>query len=136
MVQKYHPIYMNTHFNHPSELTPAAVAALDRLADAGVPLGCQTVLLKGVNDDPKVMMELMHELLKARVRPYYIYMADQVAGGEHFRTTVAEGARDHARRFAAGRRGSPFRTSSSTRRAAAARCRSCPSTSRRSTTTR
>ena len=91
MVQKYHPIFMNTHFNHPSELTPAAVAALDRLSRAGISLGCQTVLLRGVNDDPKVMMKLMHELLKARVRPYYIYMADQVAGGEHFRTTVQKG---------------------------------------------
>jgi lysine 2,3-aminomutase len=91
MVQKYHPVFMNTHFNHPSELTPAAVAALDRLSRAGVSLGCQTVLLKGVNDDPKVMMKLMHELLKARVRPYYLYMADQVAGGEHFRTTVQKG---------------------------------------------
>jgi lysine 2,3-aminomutase len=91
MVQKYHPVFMNTHFNHPSELTPAAVAALDRLSRAGISLGCQTVLLKGVNDDPKVMMKLMHELLKARVRPYYIYMADQVAGGEHFRTTVQKG---------------------------------------------
>ena len=91
MVQKYHPIFMNTHFNHPSELTPASVAALDRLSRAGVSLGCQTVLLKWVNDDPKVMMKLMHELLKARVRPYYIYMADQVAGGEHFRTTVQKG---------------------------------------------
>jgi lysine 2,3-aminomutase len=91
MVKKYHPVYMNTHFNHPSELTPKSVAALGRLADAGVPLGCQTVLLKGVNDDPKVMLELMQKLLKARVRPYYIYMADQVAGGEHFRTTVQKG---------------------------------------------
>jgi len=91
MVQKYHPIYMNTHFNHPSELTPAAVASLDRLSRAGVVLGCQTVLLKGVNDTPEVMMKLMHELLKARVRPYYIYMADQVAGGEHFRTMVQTG---------------------------------------------
>ncbi|CAN5919556.1 lysine 2,3-aminomutase [soil metagenome] len=91
MVQKYHPIFMNTHFNHPSELTPAAVAALDRLSRAGISLGCQTVLLKGVNDDPHIMMKLMHELLKARVRPYYIYMADQVAGGEHFRTTVQKG---------------------------------------------
>ena len=61
------------------------------LADAGIPLGCQTVLLKGVNDDPEVMKKLMHELLMARVRPYYIYMADQVAGGEHFRTTVQTG---------------------------------------------
>ena len=91
MVRKYHPVYMNTHFNHPSELTPASVAALARLADAGVPLGCQTVLLRGVNDDPQVMKELMQKLLKARVRPYYIYMADQVAGGEHFRTQVEKG---------------------------------------------
>jgi lysine 2,3-aminomutase len=91
MVKKYHPIYMNTHFDHPSELTPAAVAALGRLADAGVPLGCQTVLLRGVNDDAVVMKELMHKLMKARVRPYYIYMADQVAGGEHFRTSVEKG---------------------------------------------
>lgn len=91
MVKKYHPVYMNTHFDHPSELTPAAVAALGRLADAGVPLGCQTVLLRGVNDNPDVMKELMQKLMKARVRPYYIYMADQVAGGEHFRTTVEKG---------------------------------------------
>ena len=91
MVRKYHPVYMNTHFNHPSELTPASVAALGRLADAGVPLGCQTVLLRGVNDDPQIMKELMQKLLKARVRPYYIYMADQVAGGEHFRTQVEKG---------------------------------------------
>lgn len=91
MVQQYHPIFMNTHFNHPDELTPAAVAALDRLSKAGVPLGCQTVLLKGVNDDPVIMRELMHRLLKARVRPYYIYMCDPVAGGEHFRTTIQKG---------------------------------------------
>jgi lysine 2,3-aminomutase len=91
MVKKYHPIYMNTHFNHPSELTPESIAALGRLADAGVPLGCQTVLLRGVNDDPVIMKDLMQKLLKARVRPYYIYMADQVAGGEHFRTTVEKG---------------------------------------------
>jgi lysine 2,3-aminomutase len=91
MVQQYHPVFMNTHFNHPDELTPPAVAALDRLSKAGVPLGCQTVLLKGVNDDPVVMKALMHALLKARVRPYYIYMADQVAGGEHFRTRVEKG---------------------------------------------
>src|SRR5512146_302091 len=91
MVKKYHPVYMNTHFDHPAELTPASVAALGRLADAGVPLGCQTVLLRGVNDDPAIMKELMQKLLKARVRPYYIYMADQVAGGEHFRTTVEKG---------------------------------------------
>ncbi|HUF27633.1 MAG TPA: KamA family radical SAM protein [Gemmatimonadaceae bacterium] len=91
MVKKYHPVYMNTHFNHPSELTPAAVAALGRLADAGVPLGCQTVLLRGVNDEPAIMKELMQKLLRARVRPYYIYMCDQVAGGEHFRTSLKKG---------------------------------------------
>lgn len=91
MVKKYHPVYMNTHFNHPSELTPATVAALGRLAEAGVPLGCQTVLLRGVNDNVATMKELMQKLLMARVRPYYLYMADQVAGGEHFRTMVETG---------------------------------------------
>jgi lysine 2,3-aminomutase len=91
ILKRYHPLYINTHFNHPDELTPAAVKALGMLADAGVPLGCQTVLLKGVNDDPDVMKALMQRLLAARVRPYYIYMCDQVAGAEHFRTTVAKG---------------------------------------------
>src|SRR2546421_8271682 len=91
ILKKYHPLYINTHFNHPDELTPAAVRALGMLADAGIPLGCQTVLLKGVNDDAEVMKELMQLLLVARVRPYYIYMCDQVAGAEHFRTTVQKG---------------------------------------------
>src|SRR5947208_1382939 len=91
ILKKYHPLYINTHFNHPDELTPAAVQALGMLADAGIPLGCQTVLLRGVNDDPEVMKLLMQRLLAARVRPYYIYMCDQVAGAEHFRTTVAKG---------------------------------------------
>ena len=91
ILKKYHPLYINTHFNHPDELTPAAVQALAMLADAGIPLGCQTVLLKGVNDDPEVMKVLMQRLLAARVRPYYIYMCDQVAGAEHFRTTVQKG---------------------------------------------
>ncbi|MDX2193944.1 MAG: KamA family radical SAM protein [Gemmatimonadales bacterium] len=90
-LRKHHPLFINTHFNHPDELTPAAVRGLGMLADAGIPLGCQTVLLKGVNDDPAVMKALMHRLLMARVRPYYIYMADQVAGAEHFRTTVQKG---------------------------------------------
>ena len=90
-LRKFHPLFINTHFNHPSELTPAAVAGLGMLADAGIPLGCQTVLLKGINDTPEVMVRLMQRLLMARVRPYYIYMADQVAGGEHFRTTVETG---------------------------------------------
>src|SRR5258708_4064653 len=91
ILKQYHPLYINTHFNHPDELTPAAVRALGMLADAGIPLGCQTVLLKGVNDDPEVMKLLMQRLLAARVRPYYIYMCDQVAGAEHFRTTVEKG---------------------------------------------
>ncbi|MEO8448282.1 MAG: KamA family radical SAM protein [Gemmatimonadota bacterium] len=92
-LRKFHPLFINTHFNHPDELTPAAVKALGMLADAGIPLGCQTVLLKGVNDTPEIMMRLMQKLLMARVRPYYIYMADQVAGAEHFRTTVDAGLR-------------------------------------------
>ncbi len=91
IIKEHHPVFINVHFNHPDELTPAAVKALGMLADAGVPLGCQTVLLKGVNDDPAVMKRLMQALLKARVRPYYIYQADVVAGGEHFRTSVQKG---------------------------------------------
>jgi len=91
VLKKHHPLWINTHFNHPSELTPAAVKGLGMLADAGVPLGCQTVLLRGVNDSVDVMKELMQKLMKARVRPYYIYMCDQVAGVEHFKTTVEKG---------------------------------------------
>ncbi|MBN2105041.1 KamA family radical SAM protein [bacterium] len=91
MLRKYHPLYMNVHFNHPAELTPLAIEALGRLADAGIPLGNQTVLLKGVNDNPQVMRLLMQKLLMARVRPYYIYQADMVFGTEHFRTTIRKG---------------------------------------------
>ncbi|HEX9691900.1 MAG TPA: KamA family radical SAM protein [Gemmatimonadales bacterium] len=91
VLRRYHPLYINTHFNHPVELTADAVRGLGMLADAGVPLGCQTVLLKGVNDDVDVMKELMQRLLVARVRPYYIYMCDNVAGVEHFKTTVEKG---------------------------------------------
>lgn len=91
ILKKYHPLYINVHFNHPDELTPEAVKALGRLADAGIPLGNQTVLLKGVNDDPEVMKRLMQKLLAARVRPYYIYQADLVFGTEHFRTRVEKG---------------------------------------------
>lgn len=90
-LRRFHPFYINTHFNHPAELTPQAVRALGMLADAGIPLGCQTVLLRGVNDDIDVMKELMQRLLAARVRPYYIYMCDNVAGVEHFKTTVEKG---------------------------------------------
>ncbi len=91
ILAKHHPFYINTHFNHPAELTPAAIRSLGMLADAGIPLGCQTVLLRGINDDVEVMKELMQKLLAARVRPYYIYMCDNVAGVEHFKTTVAKG---------------------------------------------
>ncbi len=93
IVRQYHPIYMNLHFNHPDELTPEVKAACGRLADAGVPLGAQTVLLKDVNDDPEVMKRLMHELLLARVKPYYLYMADLTKGTNHFRTTIETGFR-------------------------------------------
>ena len=91
MLKKYHPIFLNTHFNHPREVTPEAKAACERLANAGIPVGCQTVLLKGVNDDPEVIKELMHKLLMMRVRPYYLYQADLTRGTNHFRTRVEMG---------------------------------------------
>lgn len=91
MLKKHHPLFMNVHFNHPDELTPQAGRALNLLAGAGIPLGNQTVLLKGVNDDPEVMKKLMQKLLVFRVRPYYIYQADMVAGTAHLRTTVQKG---------------------------------------------
>lgn len=91
MLKKYHPIYINTHFNHPNEITEESGKACGMLADAGIPLGCQTVLLKGVNDNPIVMKELMQKLVSIRVRPYYIYQADPVKGTNHFRTKVEKG---------------------------------------------
>jgi len=91
MLKKYHPLYMNVHFNHPDEITPESAVALNMLADAGIPLGNQTVLLKGVNDDPMVMRRLMQKLLTVRVRPYYIYQADYVRGTDHLRTSVEKG---------------------------------------------
>lgn len=91
MLKKYHPIWINTHFNHSNEVTPESAAACARLADAGIPLGNQTVLLRGVNDDPKIMMDLVHNLVKMRVRPYYIYQCDLSMGLEHFRTPVSKG---------------------------------------------
>ncbi len=91
MLKKYHPLYMNLHFNHPDEVTPEAKKACEMLADAGIPLGSQTVLLKGINDDPEVMKRLMQKLLSCRVKPYYIYQADLVSGTDHFRTTVETG---------------------------------------------
>ncbi|GLI39015.1 KamA family radical SAM protein [Geobacter hydrogenophilus] len=91
MLKRYHPLYVNTHFNHPREITPEATKACARLADAGIPLGNQTVLLAGVNDEPAVMTLLMQRLLAIRVRPYYIHQMDLVRGTGHFRTTVATG---------------------------------------------
>ncbi len=91
ILKNYHPIYFNMHFNHPAELTPEVETALGMLADAGIPLGSQTVLLKGVNDDSKIMKELMLKLMKNRVKPYYIYQADMTEGTDHFRTTVEKG---------------------------------------------
>ena len=91
MLKKYHPIWLNTHFNHPNEITEESAAACARLADAGIPLGNQSVLLAGVNDCVHVMKKLVHELVKIRVRPYYIYQCDLSYGLEHFRTPVAKG---------------------------------------------
>jgi lysine 2,3-aminomutase len=91
VIRRHHPVFVNVHFNHPDEVTPEAHRALGMLADSGAPLGSQTVLLKGVNDDPNVMKALMHKLLMARVKPYYIYQADVVAGAEHFRTALTTG---------------------------------------------
>ncbi len=91
VLRKYHPLYLNTHFNHPDEITAQSAKACERLANAGIPLGNQTVMMRGINDDPQVMKRLMQKLLAIRVRPYYIYQADMVQGTNHFRTTVEEG---------------------------------------------
>lgn len=91
MLSKYHPIWLNTHFNHPNEVTPESKAACERLANAGVPLGNQSVLLRGINDCTTVMKRLVHELVKIRVRPYYIYVCDLSQGIGHFRTPVSKG---------------------------------------------
>lgn len=91
MLRRYHPLYVNVHFNHPDEITEAAAQALSLLADAGIPLGNQSVLLRGVNDDSLVMKRLVQKLLKFRVKPYYIYQADLVNGTDHLRTTVEKG---------------------------------------------
>lgn len=91
MLKKYHPIWVNVHFNHPNEITLESAAACAKLADAGIPLGNQSVLLRGVNDCVHVMRTLVHELVKIRVRPYYIYQCDLSFGLEHFRTPVSKG---------------------------------------------
>ena len=91
MLKKYHPIWLNTHFNHSKEITEEAKEALRLMADAGIPLGNQSVLLRGINDCVHVMKDLVHNLVKNRVRPYYIYQCDLSMGIEHFRTPVAKG---------------------------------------------
>ena len=91
MLKKYHPVWVNTHYNHSDEITPDAKDALARMANAGIPLGNQSVLLKGVNDCVHIMKKLMHNLVYNRVRPYYIYQCDLSMGLEHFRTPVSKG---------------------------------------------
>ncbi len=91
MLKKYHPLFMSVHVNHPRELTVEVKAALERLADSGIPLGNQSVLLRGVNDDPEIMKTLVHKLLMCRVRPYYLYQLDLIQGSSHLEVPVREG---------------------------------------------
>ncbi|MEZ5543482.1 MAG: KamA family radical SAM protein [Pseudomonadota bacterium] len=91
LFRRYGPVWLSVHFTHPDELTPEVAEACGRLADAGVPLGSQTVLLAGVNDSVETMKRLMHGLLKLRVRPYYLYQCDPITGSAHFRTPVEKG---------------------------------------------
>lgn len=91
MLRKYHPLWMSVHYLHPDECTPESKLACERLADAGIPLGAQTVLLAGVNDDVETMKQLVHALLRMRVRPYYLYQCDPISGSAHFRTPISKG---------------------------------------------
>ncbi len=91
VLKKYQPLWMSIHFTHPDELTPETLDACTMLADAGIPLGSQTVLLKGINDSVNTLKDLFHGLLKARVRPYYLYQCDPILGSSHFRTTIEKG---------------------------------------------
>lgn len=91
MLGRFHPLYVNIQFNHPAEMTPEAAEACRRLADAGIPLGCQSVLIRGVNDDPDTMAALMRTLLAHRVRPYYLHQMDPVQGTAHLRTPIETG---------------------------------------------
>lgn len=90
-LRKYHPLWMNVHINHPKELTPEVSQALSQLADAGIPLGNQSVLLAGINDSLDIQRQLVHKLVKNRVRPYYLYQCDLVKGAGHFRTSIDKG---------------------------------------------
>ena len=106
MLRKHHPLWLNIHVNHPKEITPELAAACERLADAGIPLANQSVLLAGINDSVHIQRQLVHELVQMRVRPYYLYQCDLVEGAGHFRTTVSkgieiiEGLRGHTSGFA------------------------------------
>jgi lysine 2,3-aminomutase len=91
MLKRYHPLYINTHFNHPKEITVDSIAACNKLADAGIPLGNQTVLLRGINSDAKIIEFLNRQLLKMRVKPYYLFQGDPVQGTDHLRTPVGAG---------------------------------------------
>jgi lysine 2,3-aminomutase len=91
ILKRYHPLWMSLHFTHEAEITPEVTEACGRLADAGIPLGSQTVLLKGVNDELETLKKLMHGLLRIRVKPYYLYQCDPISGSGHFRTSVAKG---------------------------------------------
>jgi lysine 2,3-aminomutase len=91
MLRRYHPLYVNTHFNHYKEVTAEAKQACEKLADAGIPLGNQSVLLRDVNDCPRIMKKLVHELMMIRVKPYYIYQCDMSKGISHFRTAISKG---------------------------------------------
>ncbi len=91
LLRRYHPLWVSIHFTHPDEITPEVTQACERLADAGIPLGSQTVLLAGVNDDLTVMRRLVHGLLRIRVKPYYLYQCDPIIGSSHFRTPVEKG---------------------------------------------
>ena len=91
MLKRYHPLWMSLHFTHPDECTPETARACTMLADAGIPLGSQTVLLKGINDNVETMKSLVHDLMKMRVRPYYLYQCDPITGSGHFRTSIEKG---------------------------------------------
>lgn len=91
MLSQYHPIWLNTHFNHPKELTREATEAANKLSRAGIPVGNQTVLLRGINNDAEILKELFHGLIKMRIRPYYLYQAQLIGGTKHFRTSIEEG---------------------------------------------
>ena len=91
MLKKHHPLFLSLHFIHPDECTPESFQACTRLADAGIPLGSQTVLLRGVNDEVETMKKLVHRLMMMRVRPYYLYQCDPISGSAHFRTPVSKG---------------------------------------------